>query len=730
MASAAQTLPQRETFSHWFPQFLRDELRLYPGRLGKIGRITLSCVLTFIVLETFRIPGAVFGVISVFLISRDTPRDTIRTTVDSVLASIAGVSMVLIGAPIFADSRFIHFFFLIGGYFLLFFLLRTFVNPIVAPNFAVGFYAASVIWDGASSPSTQVEATLWALLSLCLGLVTACIVELVFVRRGAVEQLLKDIDDRIHAAAEVFLHFCDSRDESVKQRALEKIASLAVVGTGRLRQEMEVITKNHSYSLTYYAGLSAIIALTGRLVDVTATLNAVATHPTEQDRQRLRVLFEECERIRVLLLRGEELEPSAFHYQHEYSAGLPALPVLERTVALFPVAFQNAGTSGTPAVPSFDSVSKARVFVNDAFTNPDHLRFAVKGTLAAVICYVIYSSVDWPGISTAVFSCFITSLSTVGASKQKQFNRFMGSLAGGVLGIGSLIFLVPSLDGITGISLVIAVGTALSAWFWTASPRISYFGIQMALGFYLTLLQGFGVPTSLEPPRDRLVGVLLSVVVMAVVFDKLWPALAASHIQIEFARTLRKMAQFARLIVASDPSSAGVQIASLRESINTGFATAHTDADAIKFEFGSTAEVDQGLRDSILHWQSAARTLYLLELTLGRHLVTQRELHAIPPALDAANTSFCNTVAQALEVLADRVDRKMAAPFPDLRSALAGLEKELSTWFSTHTETLTAERVSGILATGRQIVAMLQTGDAEIRVDVGTTGLQPSPAQS
>ena len=714
MATTAPSLPQKRTAWQWSAEFLRDELRFYPGRAGKIARITISCILTFIVLETFRIPGEVFGVIAVFLISRDTPSDSIRTTIDSLLATTTGVLIVVAGAAIFADSRFIHLVFLILGYFLLFFLIRTSVNPIVAPNMAVGFYAASVIWDGTSSPQAQVEGSLWVLLSVCLGLVIACFVELAFVRRGPFEQLLRDVDERIHAAADVFLNFCEERDQALKRDALEKIASLAVVGTGRLRREMQVITKNHSYSLIYYAALSTVIALTGRLVDVAATLDVVATQPSEKDRRRLLALFDDCERIRVALLSGETLEPSPIQYAHEYSAGVPALPVLERTVWLFPVAFQHAGTSGVPSVPSFDGVSKTRLLVNDAFTNPEYLRFAVKGTLAAATCYIIYSAVDWPGISTAVLSCLITALSTIGASKQKQFMRLSGAFVGGALGIASLVFILPSIDSVTGISLLIAAGTAFSAWFWTASPRINYFGIQMALGFYLTVLQGFSEGTSLEPPRDRLVGVLLSVIVMGFVFDTLWPTLAASRIRVEFAETLREMAQFFSLIAEKDRAAVGPRIASLRETINTGFANTHTDADSIKFEYGPQLEADRTLRESILHWQSGARSLYLLELTLGRHLAIQSELHAITPTLDSAYKDFCSAICKALDALADRVDGKTAVELPDIKRALAHLEKELSVWFEAHTGKETADRVSGILATARQIAAMVQAGGSEI----------------
>ena len=89
-------------------------------------------------------------------------------------------------------------------------------------------------------------------------------------------------------------------------------------------------------------------------------------------------------------------------------------------------------------------------------------------------------------------------------------------------------------------------------------------------------------------------------------------------------------------------------------------------------------------------------------------------MHAITPALDSAYKDFCGTTCKALDALADRVDGKTSVELPDIRRALAHLEKELSVWFETHTGKETADRVSGILATARQIAAMVQTGGSEI----------------
>jgi len=69
--------------------------------------------------------------------------------------------------------------------------------------------------------------------------------------------------------------------------------------------------------------------------------------------------------------------------------------------------------------------------------------------LTAGLCYIIYNGVDWPGISTAVTTCFLTALSTVGSSRQKQVLRISGAVVGGFLmGMGSQIFILPYLDSV------------------------------------------------------------------------------------------------------------------------------------------------------------------------------------------------------------------------------------------------------------------------------------------
>jgi multidrug resistance protein MdtO len=85
-----------------------------------------------------------------------------------------------------------------------------------------------------------------------------------------------------------------------------------------------------------------------------------------------------------------------------------------------------------------------------------------------------------------VTTCILTALSNIGSSRQKQTLRILGAMIGGfVFGLGSQICILPYIDSITGLTMLFAVVTAISAYVATSSTRLSYVGLQMAFAFYL-----------------------------------------------------------------------------------------------------------------------------------------------------------------------------------------------------------------------------------------------------
>src|SRR4029077_1344842 len=271
---------------------------------------------------------------------------------------------------------------------------------------------------------------------------------------------------------------------------------------------------------------------------------------------------------------------------NEKTAGVPLLREIEHTASLIPQAF--AASRSIPDYLSLvDDIQQPSLLASDAFVKPDHLRFAPKGCLAAGICYVIYNAIEWPGISTAVTTCLLTALSTIGSSHQKQMLRILGAMVGGfIFGMGSQIFILPHLDSIGGFVLLFGVVTALSAWFMTSSPRLSYFGIQIAVAFYLINVSEFRMQTSLDVARDRVVGILLGLFAMWLIFDKLWGVPAARELKETFISNLRLLAQFAREPGSKDLKAATARRIALGDNINTNLDKVRALADGVLLEFG------------------------------------------------------------------------------------------------------------------------------------------------
>src|SRR4029077_20649930 len=97
--------------------------------------------------------------------------------------------------------------------------------------------------------------------------------------------------------------------------------------------------------------------------------------------------------------------------------------------------------------------------------------------------------------------------------------RISGAVVGGFLiGMGAQVFVLPHLDSIAGFTILFVVVTAFASWFMTSSPRLSYFGVQIAVAFCLIHLNSFAIEPSLSIARDRVVGILLGLILMWLLF--------------------------------------------------------------------------------------------------------------------------------------------------------------------------------------------------------------------
>jgi len=235
--------------------------------------------------------------------------------------------------------------------------------------------------------------------------------------------------------------------------------------------------------------------------------------------------------------------------------------------------------------------NKVPLLIPGAFWEVSTWAFGFKISLCATLCYILYFSVDWPGISTSVTTVLIAGLSTTGALKQKFAFRLAGALIGGLfLGLGCTVFLFPHMDSITSLTVLVAILAFGAAWI-TAGRQFSYVGLQIIFAFYLVAFEDFRAPTQLAPARDRLIGILLALVVMWFVFDQMWPVRTVTAMRQALASILRSEVALFQLEMSSPPRQELLRQAdTLRDHIAKTMAAIRTMNDEVDYEFGVDRE--------------------------------------------------------------------------------------------------------------------------------------------
>jgi multidrug resistance protein MdtO len=169
-------------------------------------------------------------------------------------------------------------------------------------------------------------------------------------------------------------------------------------------------------------------------------------------------------------------------------------------------------------------------FLPDAFTNPEHVRYAVKTTAAAVFCYLLYSQLNWSGIHTCFITVYMVSLGTTAETVEKMTLRIAGCIAGALLGTAAIVFVMPAMTSVVGLMAIVFLGALVSAWIAFGSPRISYAGFQIALVFFMCVIQGAAPDFDLTVARDRTIGILIGNVVVYLIFTRVWPVSVAERV--------------------------------------------------------------------------------------------------------------------------------------------------------------------------------------------------------
>jgi len=487
-----------------FLAFLAQELAPREGRGFTVARIATACTITVAIAMVFRIPLAAYMAYMVFLTSKDDSAATVTMAVAGALAVTLAVIFTLGLAQISLGDPAIRLPAMALMTFLAMFSVRTFaLGPV---SFLAGFLVVTMqsVVDEVPNPEAFTRTTLWLWVVVVVPAFTMTLITLLFGPQGAavaergVRKVLTDLEAAL------------TRGEIA----------------GRLAQWRAILVPLIEKSRNPLA--------IQRLLDALVILEAYPDPIPPRERTRLSYLVRGClsalERQSLVAEAPPETEstPQALAATHAFAE---LQRELSRTSA-----HQPAHTGHKPR----------QLFVPDALSNPAHWQFALKTTFAIMIVYSVYTMLDWPGLLTSIVTVFFVALGSVGETVHKLVLRLSGALIGGLLAGLSIVFLLPHFTDIGQLCALTAVVALFAGWVSTSSERLSYAGMQIALAFFMGLLQTYSPATDLTVLRDRVAGILLGNVVMTLVFSGLWPESAITRLRGALADALRGIAALLR----------------------------------------------------------------------------------------------------------------------------------------------------------------------------------------
>jgi len=631
-------------------QKLWQDLQPTPGRLNSSLRIVLSSVLALILLLVLQMPFIAIGLYFIFLIARDSPSVSLRSSIYSFLVVVAAIVVELAVVIITDNDPMAR---------VLSVAVVTFVAGVVvvATNYPAlgstwGLIYCTVIelWERHVSADTNVKLSLWLLGTFSVALACAVGVEYLFGDSNPAKKLNEQRQVRYLALETMFRLYAEGAPPEQRAEAASRVSRLAAAGQSGMMTLYNKIVDRNMATGTLPIGLRVRITMLAQLMDVSA---AFGLQYQSVDDPALR---ERCGHIATQCreLISESIAVSEKHTELHAGITPSLLDRVEGAIhALLTMPVEPGAVKHKELVmlPS----KKVPFFIPGALEEKSTLAFGLKISLCATLCYILYHAIDWPGISTSVITVMVSGLSSSGATKQRLIFRLLGSVIGGlILAIGATAFLFPHMDSITSLVILISVIAFISAW-CAAGPRFNYVGLQIAFSFYIVAFEGFSAPTRLAPARDRFIGILLALVVMAFVFDQVWPVRTVTVMRQTLATVLRSGASlFESVETTKSHSELLREMDILRDGVGKNIANLRTLNESVEYEFGQDIEAHIRSSQMILRAGITAAALFWNQLAV---LHSETDIgFATEPRL----TELRRKLAEHLDAMAEAVVKKTA----------------------------------------------------------------------
>ena len=476
----------------------------------------------------FEIPLPAYMAYIVLLLSRDEYIGTLISAAGGALAATVGVVLSLLFFMVDASEPALRIPIMAVSTFVGMFLARTSALGPIA--FLAGFVlvVSQTLVDGVASTEVLTRLVLWLWVVVMFPATLTALVDLAFGRNPgklALETGLRLLDS-------VTAMLLGSPSDDVGDRQAEALELL------ELQKHAQMVDRR-------LRGLAEIDRrLIETLVELLTMLRALPSDTPRELREWLAKVNRGC---RLALASKDAPLPESPAVPASLLNGLSA-----ETVSIVTAIVDALGRLGADIARRRTGAdlpagsARPTLLVADAWSNPEHARFALKTTIAVMASYFIYNVLDWPGIRTAVTTCFFVALNSLGETMHKLTLRIGGALIGGAAATLSIVYVLPQMTDIGQIALLIAAMSAVSAWVATSSELLSYLGLQMGFAFFLGVLNDYGPTIELTPARDRIVGILLGNILITIVFSAVWPVSALDRARQVLAQALGALGELMR----------------------------------------------------------------------------------------------------------------------------------------------------------------------------------------
>ncbi|HEY4414703.1 MAG TPA: FUSC family protein [Verrucomicrobiae bacterium] len=646
--------------------WLRREMAPFPGRDTMTIRLVVTIVLVCVISMTLQVPQLAFSAFFVFFVTKENRVFTLVTGVIMIVAATIATATSLLLFHLTFDYPELRIPCMAGLIFTGMFLSRVFViGPL---GFVIGFVAALSQAFSERAPDTEalVRNQLWLWMSLVYPIGLTILINQILLPADPWDVLVRALTQRLNTATTALKRII--KEQQAGGQTNPVLLELATRGSSPLLALLNFAESKDPQLKRRHTSLVAAIAASEHLLHATAAVELRQAQPlTANDLHCAQSLLTEISELKTILpAHNPTLQPRPAAVA---KAALPQLRELQFAAESFRDGLIRYITEDTQPVAA--KVKKS-LFIADAFTNPSHVRFALKVTASAMICYLIYSGLNWPGLNTAFLTCCFIALENTGATIRRGWLRLIGCALGGLLGYLAIFFFIPHMESITALVLLTAAGAAIIGWISAGTDRISYIGPQAAFAFFLCIFQGFTPTTNFATVRDRLVGIVLGIVASSIILRYVWPEHAIDTLRATLARLLRSLGQLVLIPqtpVTSEAEKAAIK--KMRGNIITDLDSTLRLSELVGIE-NIIVRNESGISVSELE-QATANTQALCLMTTALLSKTKlEEWERLEPAVQQAETALRISAADRLQHVATFIEKGQPLKPDTLEATFAG----------------------------------------------------------